>query len=109
MQALRSDHLSEASLLRLVTLCDLADEKRRTALTDYGAKDVFRAVDWLDRRGPGALGQLAELLGGQLPGMAKLKAMMVGRIVRLDLSKPLTPETHVELVAPNRGQLEAAQ
>lgn len=78
-------------------------------LTDYGAKDVFRAVDWLDRCGPSALGQLAELLGGQLPGMAKLKAMMVGRIVRLDLSKPLTPETHVELVAPNRGQLEAAQ
>lgn len=44
------------------------------------------------------LGRLAECLGERLAGIAKLKAMMIGRIVRLDLSGPPTASTSVTLV-----------
>lgn len=68
------------------------------AFTEVTSADVFGVVDQLDRHGAMALGRLAEQLGERSLGVAKLKAMMVGRIVRLDLASPLNNETRVELV-----------
>jgi hypothetical protein len=54
------------------------------------------------------LGKAVELIGGHpTEAKAKLCAMMVKRHVALDLSRPLTADTHVELapVAPTPGAL----
>jgi hypothetical protein len=91
--------------LRYANILDVQSWK----LTDYSATDVFRVVDHLDRYGPSPVGRLTELIGGPLVGAAKLKAMMVGRIVRLDLSEPLTPQSLVERVAQSRGRAEESQ
>lgn len=91
--------------LRYANILDVQSWK----LTDYNETDVFCVVDHLDRHGPSPVGRLTELIGGPLVGAAKLKAMMVGRIVRLDLSKPLTPQTPVERVAQSRDRAEESQ
>jgi len=68
------------------------------AFTEFTSADVFRVVDELERQGKRSLVELATCLGERPIGIAKLKAMVVGRIVRFDLSSPLNNETSVELV-----------
>ena len=74
--------------------------------TAFGQADEYIVTQAL-RRQPGmTLGDLGDALGARLPGIAKLKAMMVKRIVKIDLSHPLNLETPVELVC---DQLEPMQ
>lgn len=68
------------------------------AFTDYGSSDVFKAVQYLSIHKRASLGDLADRLGSQPVGIAKLKAMMVGRIVRLDLDSKLDEDSLVTLV-----------
>lgn len=74
--------------------------------TDFDLADEFIVTDALKRRSSMTLGDLAEALGDRLKGVAKLKAMSIKRIVRIDLSLPLTNETVVELI---NDQPEAMQ
>ncbi|MNE58427.1 hypothetical protein D3C80_1534570 [compost metagenome] len=46
------------------------------------------------------LARISEHLGDLVVVAAKLKAMMVGRVVRLDLSRPLNSDTSVSLLSP---------
>lgn len=73
-------------------------------LTDYGCSDVFRVVARLDAVKVDALGALSELLGGRPAGEAKLKAMMVNRVVRIDLAEPLNPASPVQLVGTRAAE-----
>lgn len=72
-------------------------------MTDYTGADVFRVVEFVRRSGEVALGELAQHLGARALGFAKLKAMMVGRIVRIDLTQPIGDASRVVLVPDRRG------
>lgn len=80
-------------------------------LASYGETDVYRVLDRLEAYGSQALGSLADLICGRPVGMAKLKAMMVGRIVRIDLSERLSIDSEVVAVTSQTpaGRLEAVQ
>jgi len=68
------------------------------AFTDYSPSDTFEAVRFLSIHDTASLGDVADRLGSQSAGIAKLKAMMVGRIVRLDLDSKLDEDSLVTLV-----------
>jgi hypothetical protein len=72
-------------------------------MTDYTSADVFRVVESVRHPGEVALGELAQFLGARALGFAKLKAMMVGRIVRIDLAQPIGDASRVVLVPDRRG------
>lgn len=84
------------------------EEIQSWRFTVFDRADEHRVLDMLGRQSSTPLGVLADALSRQDPkgfsehgrglGVAKLKAMMVKRIVRFDLSKPLSFETLVELV-----------
>lgn len=74
-------------------------------LTEYTGADVFRVVEFLQRSGEATLGDLAEHLGSRALGFAKLKAMMVGRIVRIALAQEIGATSRVVLVADGREAL----
>lgn len=82
--------------------------------TNFSKGDVFRVASTLGNDAL-ALGDLADVLGtlapssghgGRALAVAKLKAMVVQRIVRFDLSEPLSPRTKVALVADNAELLQ---
>lgn len=99
------------TLFEPATLFENVQDIQSWRLTDYGAADVFRVLDRLDGRGHQALGSLADLLGSRPVGTAKLKAMMVGRVVRIDLSDHLCANSEVAPVTTPAGaaRLEAVQ
>jgi hypothetical protein len=68
-------------------------------MTEYSDADVFRVVDALRRQPDATLGDVIQDLGSRAEGLAKLKAMMVGRIVSLDLTEPIGDATPVGLVS----------
>jgi len=68
-------------------------------LTEYTRADVFKVAHRLQGGTSMPLAELSEHLGNPVVGAAKLKAMMVGRIVRLDLSRAITPSTPVSLLS----------
>lgn len=84
------------------------------SFTSFSRGDVFCVASAL-RRGAMALGDLAAVLGELTPSheanrravaTAKLKAMVVMRIISFDLSKPLSPQTKVALVADQAELLQ---
>lgn len=68
-------------------------------MTEYSDTDVFRVVEALGRQSGAKLGDVVQDLGSRDEGLAKLKAMMVGRIVRLDLTEEIGDATPVCLVS----------
>ena len=72
-------------------------------MTDYTSADVFQVVGFVRMSGGATLGELAQHLGARALGFAKLKAMMVGRIVRIDLTQPIGDASRVVLVPDRRG------
>lgn len=66
-------------------------------LTAFDERHVYRVTDRL-ADGPSTLGDLAEHLGGQQAGAAILNAMMVARVVKIDLRRRLSPDSHVQLL-----------
>ncbi|MEG2313796.1 TnsA endonuclease N-terminal domain-containing protein, partial [Brevundimonas sp.] len=72
-------------------------------MTDYTSADVFQVVEILGRSGDAALGELVQHLGIRALGLAKLQAMMVGRIVHIDLTQPIGDASRVALVPNQRG------
>ncbi len=68
-------------------------------MTEYSDKDVFRIVEAVGRRPGATLGDVIQVFGSRAEGLAKLKAMMVGRIVRLDLTEEIGDATPVCLVS----------
>jgi len=71
----------------------------------YSASDVFVAADACGRTGATTLGVLAEALGDVRLGRAKAYAMMVGRLVDIELDARLSPQTPVRWI----GQFGGAQ
>lgn len=71
----------------------------------YSASDVFVAADACGRTGATTLGLLAEALGDVRLGRAKAYAMMVGRVIDIELGAPLSPKTPVRWI----GQAGGAQ
>lgn len=80
-------------------------EVQSCRLTEFDRSDVFIVTEALLRRSPLTMGELGDVLGDRLLGIAKLKAMAVKRIVRIDLTRPLFTETSVELVSRRLSQL----
>lgn len=72
----------------------------------YEDADVFRIAERLHAVEVECLGALAERIGSRAVGRAKLKAMMVGRLVRINLAAPLCDESPVMLLAGPTSQLE---
>lgn len=99
------------NLFEPATLFDNVQDVQSWRLAEYGQADVFRVLDRLDVQGRQALGSLANLVGNRPVGMAKLKAMMVGRIVRIDLSERLSIDSGVvAVVSPSAAaRMEAVQ
>jgi len=92
----------KALLERAVFHRNVTDIQSRR-MTDYTSADVFRVVESVRHPGEVALGELAQFLGARALGFAKLKAMMVGRIVRIDLAQPIGDASRVVLVPDRRG------
>jgi len=66
----------------------------------------YRALTLLDRMGGQApLGKLAEAISERRQGMAIAKAMMVARLLNIDLSRVVGTDSTVRLVASPRAQL----
>ena len=74
-------------------------------LTEYTSADVFQVVELLQHSGETTLGEVAQHLGSAGAGFAKVKAMMVGRIVRIDLAHEIGAASRVVLVADGREAL----
>ena len=74
-------------------------------MTEYTNADVFRIVEALRSTGSAALGDLVEHFASRPLGFAKLKAMMVGRIVNIDLTQQIGDATPVALVNGATGGL----
>lgn len=72
-------------------------------LTDYSDSDLYRITARLDAVKTETLGALSDLLGGGPAGEAKLKAMMVDRVVRIDLNELIAQSTPVERVRESRS------
>jgi len=68
-------------------------------MTKYSDTDVFGVVEALGRQSGATLGDVIQNIGSRAEGLAKLKAMMVGRIVRLDLTEQIGDATPVGLVS----------
>lgn len=65
----------------------------------YGAPDLYSALDLLKQEGGETdLGQLAHALGEPRRGRAVAMAMMVGRIVDIDLHAPISDSSRVRAV-----------
>jgi hypothetical protein len=77
-------------------ICDVQSWR----LTEYTKTDVFEVAEQIHGAGPMPLARISEHLGDLVVVAAKLKAMMVGRVVRLDLSRPLNSDTSVSLLSP---------
>lgn len=80
-------------------ICDVQSWR----LTEYTKTDVFEVAEQLHRAGRMPLARLSGQMGDPVVAAAKLKAMMVGRVVRLDLSHPLNPDTSVSLLNAQGG------
>jgi hypothetical protein len=80
------------------TVKDAFDDRR----TAYDDGDAARAVDAVTREGGAApLGAVLDAVGGQARGAhAKLNAMMVRRVVAIDLARPPMGDTPVTIPAP---------
>lgn len=99
------------ALFEPTTLFENIQDIQSWRLADYGQADVFQVLDCLGASGSQPLGSLADLLGRRPIGMAKLKAMMVGRTVRIDLSRRLGIDSEVVPVCTptEHACLEAVQ
>lgn len=118
-RALRDDHYLE-KLDRVAMACSALDWSFRVVLreqlenprvrlenieliqsrrhTHFTAADVYVALESIEQAGGRiSMGELAEKLGDVLRGRAALQAMMVHRLVAIDLSKPLSSESSVSL------------
>lgn len=69
------------------------------SFTAYAPSDIFEVVRFLSIHDTAPLGEVADRIGSQPAGIAKLKAMMVGRIVRLNLDSKLDEDSLVTLVS----------
>lgn len=96
----------KSALLKPKHVYENVVEVQSWSFTAFGQADEFIVTDALRRRPSMTLGSLGVALGNRLLGIAKLKAMMVKRIVKIDLSSPLSFESPVELVC---DQLELTQ
>ena len=67
-------------------------------LTQYTSEDIYRVAQAVGSSGAMPMELLARDIGGKQLGAAKLKAMMIQRVVRLDLSSPLSGSTRVSLL-----------
>lgn len=76
------------------------------AFTAFSDAEVFKVVRQLRQHGELTVGQLVDSFDEPLRGLAKLKAMMVGRIVRLDLSTIPNNSTSVTLVVGPREDFQ---
>lgn len=99
---------------RTVTKADLLEPRLRRAniqlvqskrLVRFSAPDVYAATEILQHATqPVSMGVLSEALGDARSGMARLMAMMVARVVKIDLAKPISPTSLVSLVAAPSSQ-----
>ncbi|MFC3068922.1 TnsA endonuclease N-terminal domain-containing protein [Phenylobacterium soli] len=100
---------------RTVTKEQLLEPKVRRAniqliqsrrLVHFDTTDVYAATNVLESAGgPTPLGAVCSALGDPRLGMSRAMAMMVARILRIDLSKPLSPASWVTLVNTPRASL----
>jgi len=76
------------------------------AFTKFSDAEVFEVVRQLRQHGQMPMGQLAECFDQGQRGLAKLKAMMVARIIRLDLTNIANHSTAVTLVEELREEVQ---
>jgi len=96
-QLFRIQDRAEIELPPLFDTVDVVQSFRRTAVT---INDVMRLREHFSGRDVLPLGQARELFGTAPLGFAKLAAMMVRRIVAIDLTKRLSTETPVQMLRP---------
>lgn len=66
------------------------------ASTTFSTTDVYAVTDLLDSaRGPVRLGEVCRALGDTRVGMSRTMAMMVARVLRIDLLRPLSTDSLV--------------
>jgi hypothetical protein len=72
----------------------------------FDASHCYLALNLIDRMdGQAPLGKLAETIGERRAGMAMVQAMMVARLVDIDLSRPLGGDSIVGLVDRSRASI----
>lgn len=77
---------------------DNVQSVQQSRFVRYSASDVFIAADTCHRTGATTLGVLADALGDARLGRAKAYAMMVGRVIDIDLNAPLSARTPVRWI-----------
>jgi len=66
---------------------------------EFTTRDVYAAIEAIDEAGGEAeFGSVCAVLGGTQIGAARVMAMMVGRILKIDLQRPINPRSRVSLV-----------
>lgn len=70
--------------------------------TAYGEADSYRVIRRLHDGGEACLGSLADMFASRQLGRAKIKAMMVRRLVTIDLAKPLSDTSPVQLLVSQK-------
>lgn len=84
------------------------DQIQSRRMVRFDQLDAYRAIDLMEQQGgQTTLGRLAETLSKGPKGVAVAQAMMVRRLVEIDLAAPLSAESRVQLVAsrPIQGRV----
>lgn len=94
---IRRRHLEKSSVLQRNV--ELVQQDRLTAFSDLHTYQVTEAL----ADGPTWFGALTEALGSRPVGAAIVRAMMVARILEIDLSRPLNDDSPVRLLQQGRA------
>lgn len=97
--------VTKSNLFEPVYFFRNVDDIQSWRMTTYSDADVFRSAARL-QNGSATVGELAGELGQTTDGAAKLKAMMVKRVIRIDLTQPLSTSSSVSLVMPKRESVK---
>ena len=86
------------------------DQIQSRRLVRFDQADAYRVVEFIDHQGgETTLSRLTEVLSQGPKGMAIAQAMMVRRLIDIDLTTPLSAESRVLLVGSRSAQGRAAR
>lgn len=76
----------------------------------FNSRDVYAAIEVItEGGGEAAFGRICDAIGGPQIGAARAMAMMVGRVLRIDLRSPIAGPSRVTLVSDERCLVEGAR
>lgn len=93
----RRRHLEKSKVLQRNV-----ERVQQDRLTAFAEREIYRATGIL-AQGPACFGDVADAVQGTPAGMAVVHAMMVARILEIDLARPLNDDSPVRLLQQGRA------